>query len=518
MSENRGVRSSSYKFGNKNDKETRRKNRQDESIKLRKTARDEQMLKRRNVCMDDLATSPLKEINVQTRPNDYLLSMDEIVAGIKSSSSEQNYEATQGARKMLSRERNPPIDAVIEAGILPMLVSFLDRDDDRKLQFEAAWALTNIASGASHQTAAVVKQNAIPSFVRLLTCQVPEVVEQAVWALGNIAGDGPDFRDEVLKAGVIGSLNTLINEPTISIPFLQNISWTMSNLCRNKNPPTDIHYIRAILPSLLKLLSFQDKQIRADSCWALSYITDGPNERIQMIIDSGITLDLINVLSSIPDVVLLTPVLRTVGNIVTGTDEQTATMLHQGMLKPFAQLLRHHKPNIVKEAAWTLSNITAGTQSQIQMIIDGSLLSDLIRVLEIGDFKGKKEATWAITNLTSGGSPQQIFRLVELGGVKPLAEMLNCNDVKIIQVVLDGLTNMLNMADANGKTTEMTTCLEEADALDHLEKLQEHENEDIYKSSLNIIDTWFSEEAPEDVPADAYTFQKPKEQNVPFSF
>ena len=251
--------------------------------------------------VDDLATSPLKEINVQTRPNDYLLSMEEIVAGIKSSSSEQNYEATQGARKMLSRERNPPIDAVIEAGILPMLVSFLDRDDDRKLQFEAAWALTNIASGASHQTAAVVKQNAIPSFVRLLTCQVPEVVEQAVWALGNIAGDGPDFRDEVLKAGVIGSLNTLINEPTISIPFLQNISWTMSNLCRNKvttittfnifhnftvqNPPTDIQYIRSILPSLLKLLSFQDKQIRADSCWALSYITDGPNERIQMIID-----------------------------------------------------------------------------------------------------------------------------------------------------------------------------------------------------------------------------------------
>ena len=36
------------------------------------------------------------------------------------------------------------------------------------------------------------------------------------------------------------------------------------------------------------------------------------------------------------------------------------------------------------------------------------------------------------------------------------------------KVVLDGLTNMLNMADANGKTTEMTTCLEEADALDHL--------------------------------------------------
>ena len=97
--------------------------------------------------------------------------------------------------------------------------------------------------------------------------------------------------------------------------------------------------------------------------------------------------------------------------------------------------------------------------------------------MENGDFKGKKEATWAVTNLTSGGSAMQVFKLVELGGLKPLCAMLGCADGKIVQVVLDGLTNMLNMADASGKTTEMTTCIEEADAIDMLEKLQEHENE-----------------------------------------
>lgn len=78
---------------------------------------------------------------------------------------------------------------------------------------------------------------------------------------------------------------------------------------------------------------------------------------------------------------LQTPALRAIGNIVTGTDEQTQAVLDSGALNMFHQLLRHKKANIQKEAAWTLSNITAGKDGQIQEVINAGLVPYLVDML-----------------------------------------------------------------------------------------------------------------------------------------
>lgn len=68
--------------------------------------------------------------------------------------------------------------------------------------------------------------------------------------------------------------------------------------------------------------------------------------------------------------------------MVTGTDEQTQAAIDAGVLAVLPCLLRHAKPTIQKEAAWTLSNIAAGPCQQIQQLITCGLLPPLVELLD----------------------------------------------------------------------------------------------------------------------------------------
>ena len=239
-----------------------RRGREETSISLRKDKRKDEVNKKRfggngppqvataaEAGMPTVGSQAWAEANPQA-----------LVDGVHSDDPNMQLPAVTQFRKLLSIERSPPIEEVIAAGVVPRFVQFLQCGDNPMLQFEAAWALTNIASGTSEHTRVVIANGAVPIFVQLLMSPNDDVREQAVWALGNIAGDSPECRDLVLTQGALQPLLEQLN-PNSKMSMLRNATWTLSNLCRGK-PQPNWQLVAPALSVLAQLIFSNDDEVR----------------------------------------------------------------------------------------------------------------------------------------------------------------------------------------------------------------------------------------------------------------
>ncbi|OAF67841.1 hypothetical protein A3Q56_04441 [Intoshia linei] len=457
-------------------------------VQLRKKNRNEMIDKIRNI---DSTFDDNGEIDMAVTSNASL--SPELIKGLWNPDINVVKRKVFMLRKLLCVE-NPPIEDAINANILPRLNELLNCDME-EIRFHIAWILTNIACGFDEHIGAIVNSNCLDSLIKILKSQQDSqrVLKQTVWTLSNIAGENVRYRNLLINYDIITSLISLVDKTTTHIDVKIQAIWCLSNMCRRKDSPTPIKEIKQILNLAAKLIYSDNEHILRNSLWILAYICDGPCERMTLVLESGILDRLIEIVLH-PNQELINPALRTIGNILAGSEKQTQLAIDASVLPVLINIAgaKHISKFIRKEAFWALSNIAAGNPSQIKQLIDDGGLKVVKSVFEEDNMQLQKEGLWSLCNMLGNaeGTYDIAESIVSQGLLECMIRLLKKNDFKIVDKTLDCLYKIFNLGEEK-QPNFFTYAFEELDGMDVLFELQYKQSDVLFKKSQRIIINFF---------------------------
>ena len=393
-------------------------------------------------------------------------------------------ESVTALRQLLSTRSPTPFTVALSTPILPAFVSILHHPTaSPQLLMEVAWCLTNLASGSSEQVDMLVEAGVIDGLLAHLRPGVTDavLVQQVVWALGNIAGDNWQHRDLLLDKGCMRSVCGLSEAAIGSSPeLLRHLCWTIHNLCRNKPPPVAAR-VAVCIPTVKRLLlgeggavaaAAQDPELMPDLLWTLSCLSESCDSVRSRLLQDGFLDYVMGLLSSLESLSLvrLTPAIRTVGNFLMGTEQETQLVLDRGFIPLLSRLLHYPLEQVRKEACWAASNVAAGSRAQKQRLFDEpGLLDEVIALSEKGNGSVRKEATWVLCNLCEDAvNDHMIDALIAKGLLRVLTASLLHPSEQIYTVAAAGLVCILRGHD---RLRSLDAC-KEADAAIRAEQLR----------------------------------------------
>lgn len=102
-----------------------RRRREEQQVEIRKQKREENLTKRRNMANIAASDDEDEDTDIGNSEQQLNIELPKMVQGVFSDNVDHQVEATTKFRKLLSKERNPPIEKVIECGVVARFVEFL---------------------------------------------------------------------------------------------------------------------------------------------------------------------------------------------------------------------------------------------------------------------------------------------------------------------------------------------------------------------------------------------------------
>lgn len=422
-------------------------------------------------------------------------------------------------RQLLSTDDEEAVRCAVEAGVVPPLVKVLQASSRAEAAaLEATWVLTNIA--AAHHDAAAAVMPAAPALIAHLSGQAGcQLARECAWTIGNLAGDCQEFRDTLVANGALQPLARLTIAPVVSSSGSTGGStkasdvaatgaWALSNLIRGVGVEVgQLLAVSGFAEALAALLADStDAVLTSEAAWVATYLTAAPAGILLRLAQAGFIPPFVErLVAATPsweavekaDRTILTPVLRTFGNLAAGGGEAVSGQLLScadgGAAAAVVRCMRSSHRGIAKEACWAAANV-AGTPGRAgsDAIVAAGGASVAIEVLKDAGFDIRKEASFLIANICAGGGggegdPVALSALVrhDTTALASMMDLMRSADAEAVQLGFEFAEMVLRVMPGGPQAVEAV------DGIDTIESLQFRGPSDLQELAFQLVDRYF---------------------------
>lgn len=415
--------------------------------------------------------------------------LDSVQALLKSEKRTQKVEALKTVSEYLTNHSGSrALQTLVSSKDFVTILEGLLTGSDAEEQLLAASIVTNMAAGGSPELCEA-SLNTAPHLIQFLDSQNLALVDQSAWALGNIAADGPKFRDRLKDNGVLPPLIKLLDSKDLNL--VQTACFALSNLARGEGAQQEALVKAGLIKPLLHHLRVDtDPAVISEAAWVVVYLTSGPENVSTQLLEHRLIPLLVAPLKDFLDQkALAIPLVRALGNIASGPDNNTSALINEpGFLSAMLQFIQSDCRPVKKESLWLMSNITADhTGTDLIKVIDAGFIPALSQIASHQNFDIRKEAAYSLINLASHG-PDYAKALPHRELLPGFLDFMRTKDHELISLGLRYVQLLLNSG-----IQDAPALLSEMNGVDALEAVILSDDRDQHRLASLLMDTYFGE-------------------------
>eukprot|EP00826_Nyctotherus_ovalis_P015023 TRINITY_DN14234_c0_g1_i3.p1 TRINITY_DN14234_c0_g1~~TRINITY_DN14234_c0_g1_i3.p1 ORF type:complete len:533 (+),score=122.47 TRINITY_DN14234_c0_g1_i3:59-1657(+) len=355
-----------------------------------------------------------------------------------------------------------------------------------KIQFEALWILINMTAMHSKYSQQILSLNGHAKLIPLLHTS-SKFKEQAIWLLGNIAGENEELRAELLKAGVLEEIVAVFKDNPNEIALVDTASWTIENLFKAEETPSAT-VITPFIELLNALMCSKESKKMRKGLEGLQKITANNEENIEIIVNE-IDVKMLVACASRKESLLKLTALQVINNICTGEESEIKKLISYGLISMIGETLRESKDKAILEASISIvSSIMVGSENCIQQLIDEFVFKHLTTIVQKMPVVRHKAAA-ILVNACESGTESEIMQICVAGALEAFVTILELEDAMLELATLDVLDRILGLwnEDENVVAKEF----DRLGIIAKLEELQLHPNIDVINRAQQLLDKHF---------------------------